>query len=51
LPKLTLDGLAARAPWREAEDARLAVDIRKSANVNPTIRSRVVPGGDDIPQF
>jgi hypothetical protein len=51
LPKLTLDGLAARAPWREAEVATLAVDIRKSANVNPTIRSRVVPGGDDIPQF
>jgi len=51
LPKLTLDGLAVRAPWREAEVATLAVDIRKSANVNTTVRRRVRPGGDDIPQF
>jgi hypothetical protein len=51
LPKLTLDGLAARVPGREAEVATPAVDIRQSANVNTTIRSRAVPGGDDMPQF
>jgi glyceraldehyde-3-phosphate dehydrogenase/erythrose-4-phosphate dehydrogenase len=50
LPKLTLDGLAARVPWREAEVATLAVDIRKSANVNTAIRSRVVPGENEMPQ-
>jgi glyceraldehyde-3-phosphate dehydrogenase/erythrose-4-phosphate dehydrogenase len=50
LPKLTLDGLAVRVPWTEAEVAMLAVDI-KSANVNTRVRRRVRPGGDDIPQF
>jgi hypothetical protein len=50
LPKLTLDGLAARVPWREAEGATPAVDIRKSANVNTAIRSRLVPGENEMPQ-
>jgi hypothetical protein len=52
LPKLTLDGLAARrlelVLWKEEELATRPADIRKSGIVNTAISSREIPWGHDI---